>query len=220
MDNIFLIDDHIDSCDHFIKALEPKYKIETMEILDLSKIPLDRSVYLVDIHLSQVKGDRVIKYLRDNGAENAVFILITADEETESVMNFYSVYVDDLISKNTNTFEISKRIEVSLDKKKTSKTNLSFKGLELDSLNCTLKHKNEFIDITFIEYKIILAILKNIPLKSDLTKDNLISIIWPGMAVGNKTINSHFGNLNRKLNPFNLRLLINRKSDVSIEENI
>ena len=221
MERVLFIDDHPNSCLDILNNIKSKFKSDIISDIDPEKIPLDYDAYIVDVHLQTFTGDKLIKYLRKRGADG-VFILLTADDICTSIQKYYQDYVDDYLSKNYTNEEILKRIEIALVKKANNtlmKNIISFNTINIHPSKCATYVNKKVIDLTFVEYKMLLSLLRSINNKTlqGMSKENLIDLVWPEVSIDKKTVNTHIGNLNKKIIESGIRFSINRKGIVHVD---
>ena len=105
MQKILIIDDFPESCREITAHFQTLYKVKTLSDFSIKEVPIDFDFYLIDIHLPSITGDRIIKYLREQGNTQAVYALMTAEPLTESIQRYYAEYVDDFFYKVSSTPE-------------------------------------------------------------------------------------------------------------------
>ena len=145
MEKILFIDDHLDGCASIIAGLREKYHVKTLETIIPDELDLDCDLYIVDIHLPFTTGDKLISYIRPRVKRRAAFILLTADDISTSIQNYYQDFVDEFLSKSDSIEEILKRVEIAFIKKKKEVSDIIyFQDIEICKRTCMVKAKDNW----------------------------------------------------------------------------
>jgi DNA-binding response OmpR family regulator len=73
------------------------------------------SLVLCDWELPDIKGDEILRWVREeSGAKDVPFIMVTANDEKESIMKVISLRVTDYVVKPLNCEILSQKIRVAL----------------------------------------------------------------------------------------------------------
>ena len=96
---------------------------------------------------------------------------------------------------------------------------ISFNTINIHPSKCATYVNKKVIDLTFVEYKMLLSLLRSINNKTlqGMSKENLIDLVWPEVSIDKKTVNTHIGNLNKKIIESGIRFSINRKGIVHVD---
>lgn len=110
--------------------------------------------------------------------------------------------VNDILSVDMHTEEILLRLKNHLDVKEYGRK--KYKDIKIDLSNLSAYCNNEKLDLTLIEFKILLF-LSNRP-GEIITRDQLKNFTWPDSQVQDKTINTHLTNLRLKISKSVVRI--------------
>lgn len=199
-----IIDDYLESCHKFFE-LYPNSNSSNVYSSDTGY----HDIFFVDINLGYITGDLVIQDLRKRYPDS-LYVLITAEDTEVSIKNYYSEIIDEFISKHDSKESIKKRIETAYSRKKNHQ-NIIFEGLCFNTRTATLFLDDKILDLSFIELKILIQLMNYL----EIDKSLLIRNLWGDKKIDSKTLNTHIGNINKKINPYKIR--INRKKKVFIE---
>ena len=221
MMNLLIIDDNPASCEQFISELENHFNVfvsnSPNDVLE-KRLWKKVDIFLVDIHLPGMRGDRLIKYIKEEQGKDSVFLLITADEVDYAIKNYYSEISDDFIHKAISPIELCRRLEVSIARKKIVTNQLVFKNIHVCLFDTNIKINDEDVDLTHLEYKIFVNLIKFSIRNKSIKKDLFIDSVWKKTKIESKTVNTHIGNLNKKLKDYGYRVKVDRKEGVVLDE--
>lgn len=167
---------------------------------------------ILDLILPDIDGIDLCKRLRSTS--NAPILILTAKGEEQDKILGFSMGIDDYMVKPFNPRELVARVKAILrrytntgikDQKK-----LSFKGIELDLENKSVKKDKKYVHLTLSEFRVLRALMEA-PGRI-LSRMDLISQIYPleDINVTDRTIDVHMRNLRKKIeqNPARPRYLI------------
>lgn len=167
---------------------------------------------ILDLMLPDIDGIDLCRRFRSM-SDVPILILTAKGEEQDKVLGF-SVGVDDYMVKPFNPKELVARVKAILRRyaniRIKDQKNLSFKGIELDLENKSVKKDKKYIHLTLSEFK-ILRTLMEAPGRN-FSRMELISQVYPleDINVTDRTIDVHIRNLRKKIeqNPARPRYLI------------
>lgn len=161
---------------------------------------------LLDLMLPGLAGEEVLKEIRENS--DIPIIGVTAKSDKTTTVNLLKEGADDYITKPFNNSELLARIEAQIRRynqifniKKTV-PRITYKDLTLDLESYAVYIKNEEVNLTKREFKLLELLMKH-P-KKVYTKANLYEAIWnDDYYIDDNTINVHMSNLRTKLAAIN-----------------
>ena len=160
------------------------------------------SLVILDLMLPDMTGEEICKIIRKKS--KVPIIMLTAKVEEADVLKGLDIGADDYVTKPFSPKQLVARVNAVLrrtenDPEPISKV-ISFKGedLSIDHENHEVRKKGELINLTPIEYKILLSLLKY-P-KKIYTREELISVALGEDFNGyDRTIDTHIKNLRQKI---------------------
>lgn len=201
--NILLVEDDLALAKAMKYTLEREgFKVEdsssvkaTLEILKVSRFDL----ILLDITLPDGSGYDICSYVRKNS--NLPIIFITACDDEANVVLGLDIGGDDYISKPVRIRELISRINAVLRRKtnKTSDEKLISRDIEINLLKCSVTKNDSEIMLSTMEYKLLVAFIKN---KGQvLTREKILSKLWDmdGEFVDDNTLSVYIKRLRDKL---------------------
>ncbi|MDO5521538.1 MAG: response regulator transcription factor [bacterium] len=161
-------------------------------------------VILLDLMLPGMKGDQFLKELKPN--LKTPVIIVSAIDDLDKKVDLLTLGAEDYITKPFEIKELLARVAVQIRRSEAVKGQagskegkvLRHKELELNQGTYTVKVKNEGINLTRQEFK-ILELLLTYPNKV-FSKQDIYEYAWDDFYVGEeKTINVHISNIRTKL---------------------
>ena len=169
------------------KAKETKNK-------DISKIDL----ILLDITLPDGNGFDFFKELKKK--EDVPVIFLTARDEEIDIVKGLDLGAEDYIVKPFRVKELISRIKVALRRyNKLSSSTIECNGIILDTENMEVKKEGKSIELTSLEFKILLMLFTN---KNKLvTREAILNKIWDlaGNFVNDNTLTVYIKRIREKL---------------------
>lgn len=204
MDKVLIVEDDY-KLNNMIQTLLRKNKYDvvaafsgTEALLSLEK----ESFYLVllDLMLPGASGEEVLTKINEY---QVPVICVSAKDDLDTKLQLMRDGADDYITKPFNNEELLVRIEALL--RRSNKSPLQskayiykFKELILDSENHVVTIKNEPIDLTAKEYRILELLISN-P-KKVFTKQNIFESVWfEEYLFDERVVTVHVSNLRNKL---------------------
>lgn len=172
--------------------------MEALEIFNNNEI----SLIILDLMLPDISGEDICMKIREKS--RVPIIMLTAKIDEVNLLRGLDIGADDYITKPFSLMELVARVKVILRRsseelKPLYKYNSFQNGdLYIDVESNIIKKKNELINLTQSEWKILLSLIKY-PNKV-FTREELVSIALGSDFDGyNRTIDSHIKNLRQKI---------------------
>lgn len=160
------------------------------------------ALIILDLMLPDIMGQDVCKTIRKRS--NIPILMLTARVEEEDLLKGLDIGADDYMTKPFSPRELVARVGALL--RRTGGERLPLSGIlhfdddqiVIDTLKQEVKMNGDVIDLTPIEYKILLSLAKY-PLKV-FTREDLINNIFSHDFNGyDRTIDTHIKNLRQKI---------------------
>lgn len=160
---------------------------------------------LLDMMLPKIQGKEILKLIRNDFSNNDIqIIIVSANGMTIDKVDGLDLGADDYIAKPFDLLELISRVNAKARRAIQNKS-LAFHDLILNLSSKTLYRDNERIDLTFLEYKLLVFLLKNknrvvskkeiaLELYNDETKEESRTI---GMLI--KSIRKKIGDNDQKI---------------------
>ncbi|SHE82651.1 response regulator transcription factor [Clostridium fallax] len=163
---------------------------------------------LLDINLPVFDGYYICKELRKKSSV-PIIIVTSRDNDVDELMSM-NLGADDFIAKPYNTQILLARISAILKRiygKDFTSHILSYKGLNLNLSNGTINYKNNSIDLTKNEIRIISYLIKN---KGNIvSREDLMDYLWNSdIFVDDNTLSVNITRLRKKLEELGLKNII------------
>ncbi len=206
---IYSIEDDEDIA-YIIKATLTKQGYDVVSFLDgesfletfKTKKP---DMILLDMMLPKIQGKEILKLIRNDFSNNDIqIIIVSANGMTIDKVDGLDLGADDYIAKPFDLLELISRVNAKARRAIQNKS-LAFHDLTLNPSSKTLYRDNERIDLTSLEYKLLVFLLKNknrvvskkeiaLELYNDETKEESRTI---GMLI--KSIRKKIGDNDQKI---------------------
>ncbi len=160
---------------------------------------------LLDMMLPKIQGKEILKLIRNDFSNNDIqIIIVSANGMTIDKVDGLDLGADDYIAKPFDLLELISRVNAKA-RRATQNKSLAFHDLTLNPSSKTLYRDNERIDLTSLEYKLLVFLLKNknrvvskkeiaLELYNDETKEESRTI---GMLI--KSIRKKIGDNDQKI---------------------
>lgn len=160
---------------------------------------------LLDMMLPKIQGKEILKLIRNDFSNNDIqIIIVSANGMTIDKVDGLDLGADDYIAKPFDLLELISRVNAKARRAIQNKS-LTFHDLTLNPSSKTLYRDNERIDLTSLEYKLLVFLLKNknrvvskkeiaLELYNDETKEESRTI---GMLI--KSIRKKIGDNDQKI---------------------
>ena len=116
-------------------------------------------LYLFDINVPLIKGDDIIKELRDSG-DMTPAVIISALIDIDSITKGFMAGADDYIKKPFDFDELIVRIKAKMQ---NLRNQISFKEFVVDLQKDIVYQNNNPISLGDIQKKLLIALIKNYP---------------------------------------------------------
>lgn len=171
---------------------------KALEIFNNNEI----SLIILDLMLPDISGEEICMKIREKS--RVPIIMLTAKIEEANLLRGLDIGADDYITKPFSLMELVARVKVILrrshDELKPLYKYNSFQNgdLYIDVESNIIKKKNELLNLTQSEWKILLSLIKY-PNKV-FTREELVTIALGSDFDGyNRTIDTHIKNLRQKI---------------------
>lgn len=173
--------------------------VEALNFLKKNKVHLA----LIDIMMPKIDGYRVLKEIRNNS--NIPVIMISAKSRDDDKIFGLDLGADDYITKPFNPLEVSARVKAMTrrvyklsDKEDTLNDLIEIGDVKLDTYNVKVHLRNNEVELTSIEYKILKYLMENAG--RILTKNQIFEAVWNETFLGgDNTIMVHISRLREKI---------------------
>ena len=199
MNTILLVEDSESIIMGLKYSLEQEgFKVITAKTINEAKNHKDYDLILLDISLPDGNGFDFFKEIKKK--ENVPVIFLTALDEELSIVKGLDLGAEDYIVKPFRVKELISRIKVALRRyNKISNYVISVNGIEIDTENMEVKKNGKLIELTSLEFKILLLLFTN---KNKLvTRDMLLNKIWDlaGNFVNDNTLTVYIKRIREKI---------------------
>lgn len=212
MDKILLLDDDPLQLEYLITLLRSDYSCEsfTNPLNAIQSISEKQySAIITDLHMPVCNGVEFIKKVRESNGNNLPIFVFSNDFSQLSKLNCLELNIKDYLHSSMCDEEIKLRIKNHVVNTRL----LTYKDIVIDEVTMSVHINKEQIDLTQIEYKILVYLLRN---QIKVEKKNLLHFIWPNRIVIEKTLNTHMTNLRVKIKPFNYSLITTKDDFVTL----
>ena len=199
MNTILLVEDSESIIMGLKYSLEQEgFKVIIAKTINEAKNHKDYDLILLDISLPDGNGFDFFKEIKKK--ENVPVIFLTALDEELSIVKGLDLGAEDYIVKPFRVKELISRIKVALRRyNKISNYVISVNGIEIDTENMEVKKNGKLIELTSLEFKILLLLFTN---KNKLvTRDMLLNKIWDlaGNFVNDNTLTVYIKRIREKI---------------------
>lgn len=163
----------------------------------LYKINIEYDAALLDINLPDKNGDNLIKKLKEKDIR---VIVTTVENDEDFIVKSLDKGADDYLVKPFSLAILRARIDavlrtIPVNKNKT----ISYGDIEVDLMRSKVYFRGENIDLTALEYNILLLFLKN-PHRV-YTRSQLLELFWEDRDkfVNDNTLTSTIKRIRKKL---------------------
>lgn len=161
---------------------------------------------LLDLGLPDVDGETISKQIKTEFPEIPVIIL-TAKDNTESVVRNLSLGADDYITKPFVTDELLARIKARLRTNSTSQPILQVGDLELNTQTLETKREGKSISLTQTEFQLLSYLMTN--KDRVVTREMILNHVWSySPDIESRVVDVYIGYLRKKIDaPFSKKLI-------------
>lgn len=199
--NILLVEDDKTIAQGLEYSLEEEgFNFSLAETIAIAKNKISNDVDLVilDLSLPDGSGFDLCQYITSK--YNTPIIILTAYDEEVSVVRGLDLGADDYITKPFRVRELISRINSVLRRYNNETVKRVYiDNLEVDITKARIKKCDEEIDLTALEYKLLLIFIKNI--NQILTRNQILDLLWDGAEnfVNDNTLTVYIKRLREKI---------------------
>lgn len=155
-------------------------------------------IALIDWMLPSLSGYDIIKEIREEQPE-LIIIMLTAKDGEMDIVKGLEAGADDYLSKPFSSRELNARIKALLRKVKRDDSNIiKFSDIVIDQGKRSVSKDNEIIDLTKIEFDLLLYLIKNEDIV--ITRESINEALWGhDNDVELRVIDVHISTLKKKL---------------------
>lgn len=169
----------------------------------INNITKEISLYILDVNMPFVSGFMAAAEIRKH-FDTPIIFLTAYSSESDKVMGF-SVGADDYIVKPFSNAELLMRVKAILRRNNLSNTvsyekdtnKIPFVDAFLDTNRQCIIKNNDYINLTYTEFKILELLLNN--RKQIFSLEQIYQSIWNENAVGDDAIMVHIKNIRKKI---------------------
>ena len=199
MNTILLVEDSESIIMGLKYSLEQEgFKVITAKTIKEAKEYDEYDLILLDITLPDGNGFEFFKEVKKK--EDVPVIFLTALDEEINIVKGLDLGAEDYIVKPFRVKELISRIKVALRRyNKMSSSTININGIELDTENMEVKKDGKIIELTSLEFKILLLLFTN---KNKLvTRDMILNKIWDlaGNFVNDNTLTVYIKRIREKI---------------------
>ena len=199
MNTILLVEDSESIIMGLKYSLEQEgFKVITAKTIKEAKEYDEYDLILLDITLPDGNGFDFFKEIKKK--EDVPVIFLTALDEEINIVKGLDLGAEDYIVKPFRVKELISRIKVALRRyNKISSSIININGIELDTENMQAKKDGKVIELTSLEFKILLLLFTN---KNKLvTRDMILNKIWDlaGNFVNDNTLTVYIKRIREKI---------------------
>lgn len=205
MNRILIVEDSLEEQELIRRALRSDYELEFAESsasgLDLASTqPPD--LVLLDVGLPDGDGFDLCTRLKSNPRlEDVPVVFLTSRADTTDKVMAFKLGADDFLEKPFASAELRVRVEARLRTAQTRQDALSFSDMQLDPIRQDVILRGDdhewSCELTPHEFRLLhcLAVRRGEP----VPRAQLAESAWAGVAIAERTIDTHVSNLRRKL---------------------
>lgn len=160
------------------------------------------SLIILDLMLPDISGEQVCNIIRTKS--RVPIIMLTAKTYENDMINGFEIGADDYVTKPFSPRQLVARVKANIrrtdDDPVPLSRILSFNDGDLivNDLNYEVRKKGKVVDLTPIEYDVLITFIKY-PSKI-FTREELVTIVLGGNhEIFDRTVDSHIKNLRRKI---------------------
>ena len=159
---------------------------------------------VLDLMIPGMDGYRVLRQLREDGLTMPVLILTARGEEADKVLGF-RLGADDYVTKPFGVLELLARVEALLRRSRPQGASGAqpvqrFGDVEVEVTTRSVRRGGELVALTPMEFDLLIALLRR--QGAVASRLELLKEVWGhSSAVLTRTVDTHIGELRRKLEP-------------------
>ena len=199
MNTILLVEDSESIIMGLKYSLEQEgFKVITAKTIKEAKEYNEYDLILLDITLPDGNGFDFFREVKEK--EDVPVIFLTALDEEINIVKGLDLGAEDYIVKPFRVKELISRIKVALRRyNKISSSIININGIELDTENMQAKKDGKVIELTSLEFKILLLLFTN--KNKIVTRDMILNKIWDlaGNFVNDNTLTVYIKRIREKI---------------------
>ena len=201
MNAIAYIDDDLHNLKFYQELLSDSFKVDTYLngenfLENIHSKPYD--CFVVDIYMPQMNGFDLVSKIRSIERHNKtpVFFVTSSPEDSVKIKS-YEFLAADFLDRMTKRDELVARINNRIELSKLFDQDLQVGNLRVIPTRVEALLDEKRLNLTLIEYKILhfFSLNRNI----SLSKQELVSYLWPNEIVNPNNLNTHMYNLRQKV---------------------
>ncbi len=162
-------------------------------------------VILLDIKMPKGNGVRLCEEIRVcEQTQHIPVLMLTAARDIESRVGAFSAGADDFISKPFTSDELLARINSKIrriEEKLVKPKAMRYGNLSLDLSTREVVVADQKIILTLLEFNLLKFFLEN--QDRILSRKEILTGVWQGCVITDRTVDSHIASLRKKLRNFN-----------------
>lgn len=211
---IVIVEDH-ELIRNELSMLLSRYGYEVIAIDQFETVVEDclkeeADLILLDINLPLYDGYYICREIRTK-SEVPIIVVTSRDSEMDELMSM-NLGADDFITKPYNTQILLARISAMLKRTKKDKSDdsVQYKGLKLQLNNSTIVYKNEIIELSKNEMKILYTLLQH--KETIVSRNQLMETLWQSNEfIDDNTLTVNINRVRKKLESVGLKDFIKTK---------
>lgn len=211
---IVIVEDH-ELIRNELSVLLSRYGYEVIAIDHFETVVEDclkeeADLILLDINLPLYDGYYICREIRTK-SEVPIIVVTSRDSEMDELMSMNSG-ADDFITKPYNTQILLARISAMLKRTKKDKSDdfIQYKELKLQLNNSTIVYKNEIIELSKNEMKILYTLLQH--KETIVSREQLMETLWQSNEfIDDNTLTVNINRVRKKLESVGLKDFIKTK---------
>lgn len=211
---IVIVEDH-ELIRNELSMLLSRYGYEVIAIDHFETVVEDclkeeADLILLDINLPLYDGYYICREIRTK-SEVPIIVVTSRDSEMDELMSM-NLGADDFITKPYNTQILLARISAMLKRTKKDKSDdsVQYKGLKLQLNNSTIVYKNEIIELSKNEMKILYTLLQH--KETIVSRNQLMETLWQSNEfIDDNTLTVNINRVRKKLESVGLKDFIKTK---------
>jgi DNA-binding response OmpR family regulator len=173
------------------------------------------SAILIDVIMPVMDGVQLYSEIRSHQKYNGCPIIFISGSTSEEVMlSALNIGGEDFLNRSMKKDEMIIRIKNKIDSFKNYRHVFQLGNVKLNTQELKLYHKNQILDLTLTEMKILKFLLREHPRLT--TREEINQEVWPGQNVIPTTLNTHLSNLRNKLNEWEYEIQFIKSKGVEL----
>jgi DNA-binding response OmpR family regulator len=155
---------------------------------------------ILDVMLPHKDGFEVCRELRRAGLRTPMILLTAKTQESDKVLGL-ELGADDYVTKPFSPRELRARVKAALRRGTGEMHEIyRFADVEVDFTRCELRRSGRPIEVTPIEFKLLVAFIRH--RGHTLSRDKLLDEVWGRETfVTDRAVDTHITNLRKKIEP-------------------